>query len=241
MGRILGGLSEIFTRDRLQVQLNGAYQGSSRRSEIETSFPAYGEQARFLTREDFRGGGHLDVGSSLRIWREMAFGASITQVRNSGSAVVTGTVPHPLETGRDRTPPLQTISLPHEQRAVHVYLVWRLRLPHDMEMALSAGPTYFNVRQGVIANLTPMEVGGPPFSDVGLQVDAGEHTRNGSGYNVGVDVTYMLTDATRMPQFGIGYFARATGGSVSIPLVAGSSRRVSVGGVQTGVGLRIRF
>lgn len=239
--RITDGLAEIFTGGRLRAQVNGAYQHSPRRSEVQDTFPAYGEQARLLTRQEFRGGGHVDVGGTLRVWRRLALGASYTQVAGSGSAVVTGTVPHPLDTGRDRTAGEQALSLAQRQRATHVHLAWGLPLRDALDVELSAGPTYFNLRQGVVVNLTPIEVGGPPFSEVGLRVDAGEHTRNGIGYHAGVDVSFMLTPATRFPQVGIGWFARVAAGHVSVPIDAETSRRVSVGGFQTGVGLRLRF
>ena len=241
LGKLRAGFSGIFASERLQIHVNGAYQDSSTQTVLETSFTTYGEQSRFLTSEDFRGGGHVDVGGSLRVWRGLAFGVSYTQVRNSGSAAVTGTVPHPLDVGRDRTVPAQSLSLPHRQRAGHAYVAWRLPLRSSLEMELSAGPTYFSLRRGVVVNLTPMEVGGPPFGEVGLAVDAGEHTRNGGGFNAGVDFIYMFTPATRIPQLGIGYFARVTRGSVSLPIASETWRRISVGGVQTGVGLRLRF
>lgn len=240
-GKLQAGLSEIFAGGRLQAHVNGAYEVASRRTETETTFTAYGEQARFLTREEFPGGGHVDVGGSLRVWRGLLLGASYTQVSNTSSASITGTVPHPLEVGRDRTASEFTVSLPRRQRATHAYLGWRLSLSDSLDMELSAGATYFSLRQGVVVDLRPAETGGAPYAEIALQADTGEHTRNGIGFNAGIDITYMLTPATHIPQVGIGYFTRVTGGFVSIPLDTDSWRRESVGGIQTGVGLRLRF
>lgn len=240
-GWMRAGVAEIFTGGRLQAYVNGAYQNSARQSESEISFRTYGEQSRFLTREQFRGGGHVDIGGTLRVWRGLLFGVSYTQVSSAGSAVVTGTVPHPLDVDMDRTTPEHTVPLPRRERATHAYLGWRLPLRDALEMELSGGASYFSLSRGVIANLTPGETGGPPFAEVALQVDTGEHTRNGAGFNAGIEITYMLTSAAYIPQLGIGYFARVTGGFVSIPLGADSWRRESVGGIQTGVGLRLRF
>lgn len=241
LARIGAGLAEVFSRERLQIHVNGAYQESSRRFETETSLRTYGEQARLLTREEFRGGGNVDIGGSLRVWRRLVLGASFTQVRDAGSAEVTGTVPHPLDRERDRTSPAQTLSLTRNERATHAYLAWRIPLWASLEGELSAGPSYFSLRQGVVTNLSPIEVSGPPFAEVGLHVGLGELTRSGVGFNAGIDLTYMLTPATRIPQLGLGYFIRVTGGSVSLPVTADTWRRVAVGGVQTGGGLRLRF
>ena len=236
------GISEVLSGGRLRAHVNASYQYFSRQSEIETTFRAYGEQARLLTRQDFRGGGHIDIGGTLRVWRELAFGTSYTQMTNSGTAVVTGTVPHPLDADRNRTIQARALALPHRQRATHLYVAWRAFQRETLDIEFSAGPTYFNLRQGIVVHLSPKEISGPPFSEIELQVDGGEHTRNGVGYNAGVDVTFMVSPATRIPQVGVGCFARVTGGIVALPDDPLSPRgQASVGGFQTGVGLRLRF
>ena len=223
-----------FTGGRFQMHVNGAYQYFSRRSEIPNTFRAYGEEARFLTRQEFRGGAHVDAGGAWRVWRELALGASYSQVTNAGAAVVTGTVPHPLETRNDRRVPRQTLALAQRQRAMHVYAAWRVPLRDTLEVDFSAGPTYFNLRRGVVANLIPAEASGPPFPDVELRVETGEHTRNGFGYNAGVDVTFLVTPVRQVLHVGVGWFVRVSGGSVAWPSAAGSERTVPVGGFQTG-------
>lgn len=227
--------------ERILLHVNGGYQVGDARYARETDFQAYGERARFLVSEEFAGTTHIDAGGVLRLWRGMEIGASYTQVGRSGSAVVTGTVPHPLDTGRDRTVPAQTLTLPHRQRATHVYAAWRFRPSRSWSLAFSTGPSYFNLRQGVVANLTASEAGGPPFADVDLRVDTGEHTRNGVGFNAGIDVTVMLTPSKLIPRLGVGYFVRLTLGSVDIPSTTGPGDTYYVGGLQTGAGLRVLF
>lgn len=226
---------------RMLLHVNGGYQIGDTRYARETDFRAYGERARFLVSEEFAGAAHIDAGGVLRLWRGLEIGASYTQVGRSGTALVTGTVPHPLDTGRDRTAPARTLALPHRQRATHVYAAWRFRPGRVWSLAFSAGPTYFNLHQGVVANLTPSEAGGPPFADVDLRVDAGEHTRNGVGFNAGIDVTVMLPPYRPLPRLGVGYFVRLTLGSVDTPSAAGAQNTYYVGGVQTGAGLRVLF
>ena len=242
LGRIADGVLQIFAGGRLRAHVNGAYQSSSRQSEIVTAFRAYGEEARVETREEFEGGGHVDVGAALRVWRGLLAGASFTQLRGSGRAAVAGTVPHPIETGRDRTAPAQELSLVHRERATHWFAGWRFPLRESLELELSAGVTYYSLRRGVVTGLTPAETGaGPPFDEVALHVDTGEHTRNGLGFNAGLDVSWMFLPPTRIPQLGVGVFARTSGGGVLLPTGAGTPRRVSAGGLQAGIGLRARF
>ena len=240
--RIEAGFAEIFAGQRLQIHVNASYENSTRQSELATSFRLYGEEARFVTHEEFSGGGHVDVGGSLSVWRRLGFGVSFTQMRNTGRAVVAGTVPHPLDVGSDRLVRAQTLGLAQRQRAVHASVFWRLPLQGALEMAVAAGPTYFSLQQGVVVQLIPVEVSGPPFSEVALRIGSGQHTRSGAGFNAGMDFTYMFTSAGSRPQLGFGYYARVSRGSVLLPISADRTlRRVSLGGVQTGAGLRLRF
>ena len=226
---------------RLLVHVNGAYQPTVRRYDRVRMFQAYGEQARFVSRQEFKGRGHVDAGGAIRVWRGLELGASYTQMSRSGTAEVTGTVPHPLDVGRDRTAPARTLALPHRQRATHVYASWRVEVRDGWSVALSAGPTYFNLRQGVVANVTPSEAGGPPFADVNVHVDAGEHTRNGVGFNTGADFMVILTPAGMQPRLAVGYFVRLALGSIDLPSAAATPHAYYVGGVQTGAGWRLQF
>lgn len=239
--RIADGVLRIFAEGRLRAHVNGAYQASSRQSAIVTTFRAYGEEARVETREEFGGGGHVDFGAALRVWRALELGGGYTQVSSAGTAAVTATVPHPLDTGNDRRADHPPIGLPHRQRAAHLYVAWRLPLRDRLDVQFSAGPTYFHLLQEVVVAPIAREASGPPFAEVDLQVRTGRHARNGRGYNAGVDLTFMVSPAARIPRVGVGFFARLTGGSVALPTDGGRSRRVSVGGFQTGAGLRLLF
>jgi hypothetical protein len=53
------------------------------------------------------------------------------------------------------------------------------------------------------------------------------------GIHFGVDITYLVT-----PRYGVGVLARYTWGSADI---TGADESVTVGGLQIGGGLRIRF
>ena len=232
---------EWLSSGRILLHVNGGYQAGDTRHARERGFRAYGEQAQFLVSERQSGASHLDAGGAVRLWHGLEIGASYTQVGTSATAVVTGKVPHPLDTRRDRTVPAQSLTLPHRQRATHVYAAWRFRPRPLWSLALSAGPTYFNLRQGVVANLIASEAGGPPFAAVDLRIDTGEHTSNGAGFNAGLDVTYMLKPEGWGPGLGVGYFIRLTLGSVDVPSTTRAHDSYHVGGVQTGAGLRLLF
>lgn len=234
-GEERGGVLRMLV-GRLSGHLNGSYQATSRRYETSSRFSTYEEEALFVTRQEFPRAMHLDVGGAVRVWRELAVGASYTEVSNPGTVVVRGTIPHPLDFGRDRTAAAPPLALAHRERAVHAQVGWRFAVRDGLDVMVSAGPSYFNLIRRNITGLTVREMGGPAFGEVDLRVGTAEHTRNGIGFNAGIDTTLMLT-----PRLGAGYFVRITTGSIGVPPNPLTPGEYQVGGFQTGVGLRVRF
>ena len=223
---------------RLTLHVNGAFQAGTQSVRETLSVRAYGEDATFRTRQEIEGGSLLDVGGRIRMWRQLEVGASYTQLNGSDAAVVNGSVPHPLRFNQARTVDPQTFRLLHRERATHVSAAWVLPVPFDdrLDIAVFGGPSFFSVTQGLVTHVTARETGGPPFATVAVAVDTGEHRRNGVGGHIGADVTFMPT-AT----IGLGFLVRYAAVSVTLPSTISPAVSLSVGGFQTGGGLRLRF
>ncbi len=223
---------------RLTLHVNAAFQAGTQSVRETLSVRAYGEDATFRTRQEIEGGSLVDVGGRIRMWRQLEVGASYTQLNGSDAAVVSGSVPHPLRFNQARTVDPQTFQLLHRERATHVSAAWVLPVPFDdrLDIAVFGGPSFFGVTQGLVTHVTARETGGPPFATVAVAVDTGEHRRNGVGGHIGADVTFMPT-AT----IGLGFLVRYAAGSVTLPSTISPAVSLSVGGFQTGGGLRLRF
>ena len=223
---------------RFSVHLDGAYQSGSEELRQTLSSRAYGEDAQFQVVHEITDAGHLDAGGDVRLWRQLVVGASYSQLSKSDATVVTGTVPHPILFNADRTIDTHALALSHRERATHIYAAWRVQIGQGdrLDVSIFAGPSYFNVTQSLVTDVGVEEAGGPPFAAVQVtQISAAEHTRNVWGGHVGVDVTYM--PATFV---GVGGFVRFSGGSVDLPSSSGTAS-LTVGGLQAGGGLRLRF
>lgn len=224
-------------RGRLAVQVNAAARPGAAEWTQSLTARAFGETLRFDAVHERRTGAVVDAGGSLRVWRRLSVGAAYTHLRKSGDARLTGAVPHPIRFGQDRAFDYRTGALAHRERATHIHVAWRvpLRPVAGLDVAVHGGPSFFNLTRGAVHGVR-IEETGPPFSTVRVAgtVDA-EHTRNGWGGHVGVDVSYMLTSV-----FGVGGIVRFSRGSVTLPPLAGTDT-VTAGGLQTGGGLRVRF
>lgn len=220
---------------RIFLHVNGTHQDGSGKFSESLRFTTYSEQATFDSVHDIDGGGSIDVGGYIGVWRGLAIGATYSQLATDDSTRVTGSVPHPLLFNAFRQPAPETLVLRHEKRVTHVQAGWIVPIVDRLEMWLVGGLSLFHVTQGVIVDVDVSETG-PPFTlvDVGV-IRTQEQTATAVGVNAGVDVTYLITD-----QIGVGGFFRYADGSADLP-TPGGDVSISLGGLQVGAGVRVRF
>ena len=223
---------------RLDLHVNFGYQVSSEELRERNEFQAYGETARVEAVHDIAGGQLFDGGGHVNVWRQLSVGASFSQTEGTDDTTLTGTVPHPLRRGADRTLDTDPRSLTHREKATHVHVGWLVPLPdiEKLDLRVMGGPTYFNLTQTAVGGVTISEAGGPPFEAVRVDgVVTGEVVKNGWGGHVAVDIRYLLS-----PNVGLGGFVRFAGGTIDVP-VGDRAVTLSVGGLQAGGGLRVKF
>ena len=221
----------------LTIQVNGAHQQDAGYDFGETvSFIAYDELARFDgSHARSAGAWSVDVGVSLRVWRRLGVGAAYTQFTHSDATTVTGQVPHPFFANQFRLAPAELLELEHREQMTHLQVLWTQPVWDRLDVTIFAGPTFISASQGGLTGLSVSEVAAPYTTIRVDEVTTGEQRINTVSGHIGADATYMIT-----PQIGAGLFVRIVGGSVDVPTLEGT-RPVDVGGVQTGVGVRVRF
>ena len=220
---------------RFAFHINGAYQSGTRTLDETLAFDVYEDTGKLRITQDVVGGAIIDGGGLLRVWRELAVGVSYTQLNTSATASFEGTVPHPLVFDQRTVAPMELPSS-YQERATHIHVAWVIPITtvEGLDVTISGGPTAFNLKRGAPEQVRVIETG-VPFSDVRVEVEPGELRTNGWGGHVGADLVYMLR-----PRFGLGAFVRFTGGSVGT--YSGSDGdSPTVGGFQSGGGLRFRF
>ena len=225
-------------KGRITIYANGLTQQRGVRTFTDQfSYRAYGEDAKFTASHAIAASPIADVGGSLRLWRNLRIGGGYSESKTSDITTVAGSVPHPIIQNNPRLIESQSLQSTHRVQVAHVFGAWRFPVLDKLDIAAFGGASFFNLTQGVVTNVTAVEVGGPPFSAVKIdQLQRGHYRRNSVGGHVGVDVTYM---ATRF--VGVGFLARYTNGLVEIPSAKGGTLSLSVGGLEVGGGIRIRF
>jgi hypothetical protein len=217
------------------VSINFGYQAGDRTFQESLADTVYGEAATYGVTHSSGSSGLFDIGGGVRVWRNLAAGLAVTSMSTSSGAAVAAEVPHPLFFNRNRLAGFAQTNLEHKQLGIHLHAVWVVPVNEKINVAVSGGPSFFSVDQSLVFSVTPAEIAAP-FNTVEIaSISTATASESAVGANVGVDVSYKVTE-----YLGGGIFVRYAGGSVNIP-ASGGAQSVDVGGVQTGIGLRVRF
>lgn len=215
----------------------GVESGSSAMTDSRTS-SIYEETATITSSSTFTSGSLFDVGAGIRIIRNLTVGVAYHQEQNDTEGTLGGSIPSPVFFNRPRTLSETVTGLDRKEQATHLQIGWVIPFGQKLDVLVSAGPSFFRVTQEVVSDVRIGEQGGA-FTSVVATPTIAERKKSKTGYNAGVDATYILwqNDSIRL---GAGGFVRFTKADVDIDML-NSSQPTEVGGVQFGFGARLRF
>jgi opacity protein-like surface antigen len=192
------------------------------------------ESASITGTYDVNDGLGFDGGAMARVWRGVGMGASVTRVGRDSSAAYEAQYPHPFFFSRPRTATVDLDDLKRTELGLHLSVAYVAPQWRSLDVTLFGGPTIFSVQQDLAGDLTPVEV--YPYDTI--TVTAGAPTRVKEtvvGFHAGGGLTWFFTR-----NIGLGGQVRFTSGSTKVPL-GGNDVELKVGGVQAGIGVRVRF
>jgi hypothetical protein len=208
------------------IDLNVGAQPQRRTLSTSTSFPLYLETATVAVDQRITNGPMWEIGAGHRFSPSFAVRVAFSSFSSTGTASGVASIPNPLFFDQPLQESVGAAGLERTERAVHFQAVWFIPVTDEIDIALSAGPSFIRVSQQFAGNGTVA----PGTQTLTLGNDT--ETGTAKGINVGFDGAYMFTK-----RYGVGLFIRYAGGSVDLPSASG----VKAGGFQTGLGARIRF
>ena len=184
----------------------------------------YGETAILSTTHEGGVAAVFDVTAGYRVWRDLSIGLGFAYARGSGEALMTAAVPDPLFHDR-RVETTATEDVTRSEKTVHLQFIWTMPVTDKMDASFSAGPSFINVSQELVNNIT-VEANTTNATPATVT-----ESDNAVGFHVGADLSYLLT-----PRYGVGGFMRYVKSSAGTP-----SADFKIGGFQIGGGARLRF
>jgi len=212
----------------LFVSVNVGAQTQSSSSSHEFGFPLYRETATVTSSTTVGGGPIFDVSAGYKFWSSFGVAVGYSSFSETGTAEGTASIPNPLFFNRPATVTLNPVEAERSDRNVYVVLVGFWPVAEKMDLSVFLGPSFTHVKQRFIGD-------GDVTVQPGTQnVASTTQTQSGTskGVNIGADLAYQFR-----PQVGAGFFLRYNGGSADLD----GLENVDVGGLQFGVGARLRF
>lgn len=220
--------------DRGFLTLNGVFQGGKSGFSDTLHFPLYQEQASITTQYPLKNAATYSAGLGLRAWRNLGLLVNVSGFTQSKSGELSGTLPKPFVFGELRPLNGTATGLKRQETIVNVEAAWVIPVGRRMLVTLSGGPAFITMKQAVVTRVTFGEV--YPYDTASLG-SAYTETMSKSKTSVGggLDLGYYFTHSV-----GLGAVVRFASATVAVP---GGSDTISLkaGGVQAGVGLRVRF
>ena len=201
-------------------------------------FSKYDESGLLTSKSSFTSGSLLDVSVGVKVWKSLSVGVGYHQESNGADGTLSGTVPHPIFFNTPRSFSISVTELQRKESAEHLVFGWTTPVGSKMDIMLFAGPSFYRFEQEVVTDALIAERGSP-FTEVIVNPTRAVRKKSVTGYNAGVDVSYLLwqNDSIRL---GGGVFVRYTGADTTVTMMT-SDQPTKIGGVQFGFGGRVRF
>ena len=193
---------------------------------VTTPFGANGGTGTVAIDDDISGGPMHDVSAAFKPWKYFAIGGGYSRIRSDDFDQYVLTYPSPVAGFLPLTVRAITPGLDHQEEFVYINALWMKPVTQKFSVTLSGGPAFVTVQQEVP---TSANIVGP--NSFGLAVETQEE--KGTGFHAAMDLDYMFTKIA-----GGGLQMRYIHGSVDFP---NTSESMSVGGLQIGAGIRVRF
>ena len=219
----------------MTIGVSGGVQGGATSLSEHFSFPRDQETETVDVRYPAKIGALVDAGASVRVWKALGLGVAVSRVTSSGSADVDASVPHPFQFNQPRTIEGTENGIVHAETGVHLQIQYLVPSSSSIQAVLSAGPSWLNVEQETVTDVTVSQ--SYPYDTAAF---GGAVTKiikkSGQGFHAGLDVAWMFSRSA-----GIGGLVRYTRADIDLAVADGRTLAVKAGGVQGGVGLRVRF
>jgi hypothetical protein len=221
--------------DHARVSVNAGVQQPSTTFSATTHVPVYEGTSTLTTNYTVPVGAFFDADVILRASGGFGIEIGVSSFSKSQTAPITGTIPHPLLGNPPR--PISGTSGPLERSEVvgHIDAAYVMSAGW-IDLAVSAGPSFFTVNQDLVSDVTFSE--SASFDRVtftGATVTNAQATK--LGFNAGVDVGIKLSK-----NIGVGGMVRYSHASMVFPLQTTTSGvSADAGGAHIGGGLRVYF
>ncbi len=210
------------------VNVSGGMQFGNQTATANFTFPLYDETATVTTTRTVKGGLLLDVTGGVHISGQWGIGFSFYTRSSNGSGAVSSSLPDPLAFDSPRLVNGTIAKMTHKEVWLAPLFVYVMPLSDKLDVTLLIGPALAKLTHDLPTDATVTE----PASGPQVAVTVTSLKKSYLTFEVAGDVRYALTES-----LGVGGFVRFG----QTPAHLSSTIKLTLGGVQVGGGVRLRF
>jgi hypothetical protein len=225
-------LAQAPTDHRVAVTVSAGQRTTSTSFSQSITFEAFSEQGSLAANYKVRHPPFVDGGVTVRVWRGLAAGISVSYLDDSYPARVTALIPHPILVNQPRTISGDAV-VTHRESTAHLQAVYWLQRGRRLDVLLSGGPSVIRVDQDFVSDVSYAQTF--PYNTATYKgATVTRQGRTALGINVGAEAGWRLAGPFGVA--GLARYSRAVNHFASI-----GAESVVVGGLNVGGGVRLRF
>ena len=222
-------------QERTTVSLNAGVQMSSTSFDVSARHPVYLESSVVDTSYKYRGL-VFDGGARYRLAAGFGVGIAVSWCSQPKDVAISAAIPHPFYFQMPRPVTGTSPGVRRDAAAAHLELLYSFRPVRRVEVTLGAGPSFFNVRQTIVDDVSYRDVypfDAPSFSAASTQRISASTT----GVSGSADVALRVSR-----HVGLGGMVRASKAEIQLTTPHAISVTASkAGGVHGAGGVRFYF
>jgi hypothetical protein len=210
------------------LNANLAIQEGSRTLAVAVPADVFGSSGTLAIDDSLSGGPLVDVVAGAR-GRRFAFGVGYSRTRVENSLDLAASTIRISPGSFQRSVAGVTPDLVHDERAFYFSAGAIKQVTSRFDVTISAGPSFFRVRQALPDGVILAEPLGASIQHVSTRVVE----ESAIGLQASLDLNWMIR-----PRIGVGGLGRYSWGRIDLP---DGTSSMTIGGVTIGGGLRVRF
>jgi hypothetical protein len=230
-----GGRRRNGRPNRLRISVNGGIQPSTSSFDSSTAPPVYLENSNVKTTYKGAQGPLFDGGVDFLMGGRFGVGVAVSWFSRKSDGAVDAAIPHPFFFHTPRTITGTASGLAAEFRHARPGGVV-LRPAAKVDVALAAGPSFFNVTQDFVTDVSYTDTY-PYDSPVFTAAISKQASSHKTGFNASADVGLRVSRSV-----GVGALVRFSKATMEFAVPNGSATTKSnAGGLQAAGGIRLYF
>ena len=220
---------------RVGVAVNAGTQATATAFTTRATLTLHRENGDLRADYGVDAGALIDLGASVRLWRQVGLGVGVSRFQTTGAAGVAAGLPHPFHLEQFRAID-GSVAAARRETAIHVQVRVGATVANRLDVTLFGGPTFFDVAQALVADVLFTDT--YPYDTATFSsAPTVRQSASAVGFNAGVDLATYLT-----PIVGVGALVRFSRAIIDLTQPdGGGSLAVTAGGLHVGGGLRLRF